>query len=269
MIRDITIGQYYRTDSIIHQLDARVKLVGTLAYIISLFTFRELAGYAVAAAFFGLLVLLSKVPFSYIIRGLKPIFFMLIFTAVLNLFWTPGKAFLEFGVIKLTWEGLHKMVFISLRLILLILGSSLLTLTTTPNQLTDGLEHLLRPLRHFRVPVHELAMMMSIALRFIPILIEETDRIMKAQAARGADFESGNVIQRLRNMLPILVPLFVSAIHRANDLALAMDARCYHGGDGRTKMYPLHYSGRDFLAYGVCAGYLLLLWLVVHMISWL
>lgn len=264
MIRDITIGQYYRTDSLLHRLDARMKIVGTFIYIISLFTFRDFMGYAVAIAFFGVVVMLSKVPFSYMIRGLKPIFFMLIFTAVLNLFWTPGEVFFKLGILELTWEGLRKAVFISLRLILLILGSSFMTLTTTPNQLTDGLERLFRPLRHLHVPVHELAMMMSIALRFIPILVEETDKIMKAQTARGADFESGNIMQRLKSMLPILVPLFVSAIHRANDLALAMDARCYHGGTGRTKMYPLKYCGRDIAAYGVCLGYLVLLYFIVR-----
>lgn len=259
MIRDITIGQYYRADSVIHRLDPRVKIVGTLLYIISLFTFGNFMGYAVAIAFFGMTVFLSKVPISYIIRGLKPIFLMLIFTAVLNLFWTPGEVFFTWGMIQLTWEGLRKTIFISLRLIFLILGSSLMTLTTTPNQLTDALERLLRPLKHLHVPVHELAMMMSIALRFIPILVEETDKIMKAQMARGADFESGNIIQRLKNMLPLLIPLFISAIHRANDLALAMDARCYHGGMGRTKMHPLKYRSRDIFAYGVCVCYLVLL----------
>lgn len=262
MIRDITIGQYYRADSMLHRLDARVKITGTLIYIISLFTFQNFVEYALAIAFFTVMVIISKVPFSYIVRGLKPVFFMLLFTALLNLFWTPGTAFFKLGIIELTWEGLKKTVFLSLRLILLILGSSLMTLTTTPNQLTDALEKLLNPLKYIHVPVHELAMMMSIALRFIPILVEETDRIMKAQIARGADFETGNVIQRLKSMFPILVPLFVSAVRRAGDLALAMDARCYHGGTGRTKMYPLKYNGRDIVAYIICAGYIVLCCLV-------
>ena len=262
MIRDITIGQYYRADSVIHRLDPRVKIAGTLLYIISLFAFHNFAGYAVAAVFFAVMVFLSKVPISYIIRGLKPVFFVLVFSAVLNLFWTPGESFFTWGVIDLTWEGLYKTIYISLRLIFLVLGSSLMTFTTTPNQLTDALEKVLRPLKYIRVPVHELAMMMSIALRFIPILIEETDKIMKAQAARGADFESGSIVHRLKNMIPILIPLFVSAIHRANDLALAMDARCYHGGEGRTKMHPLRYRGQDFLAYGVCICYTLLIFVV-------
>ncbi|MCI8781390.1 MAG: energy-coupling factor transporter transmembrane protein EcfT [Lachnospiraceae bacterium] len=260
MIRNITIGQYYAADSVVHRLDPRVKVVGTLVYIVSLFLFNNFWGYAVAVGCFYAVTVMSKVPFSYIVRGLKPVFLMLVFTALLNLFWTPGTAFLQLGAAELTWEGLRKAVFMSLRLIFLILGSSLMTLTTTPNQLTDALEKLLAPLRHLHVPVHEIAMMMSIALRFIPILVEETDRIMKAQMARGADFESGNMIQRLRNMLPILVPLFVSAVHRANDLALAMDARCYHGGSGRTKMHPLRYQGRDFAAYLICIAYCVLLY---------
>ncbi len=259
MIRDITIGQYYAADSVLHQLDPRVKIVGTLAYMVSLFLFAEVWGYALAIGFFAMAVVLSKVPFHYIVKGLRPIFFILVFTAALNLFWTPGTSFFRLGIVNLTWEGLWKAVVVSLRLIFLVLGSSLMTLTTTPNQLTDGLEKLLRPLRFFRVPVHEIALMMSIALRFIPILVEEANKIMKAQAARGADFEPGNVLQRLRNMMPIFVPLFVSAVRRANDLALAMDARCYHGGEGRTKMYPLHYQLRDFLAYGVCVVYLVVL----------
>jgi len=262
MIRDITIGQYYRAGSVIHRLDPRVKIVGTLLYIISLFAFSDFVGYAAAAAFFGVMVFLSKVPFSYIIRGLKPVFFVLIFTSVLNLFWTPGESFFTWGVIDLTWEGLYKTVFIAMRLILLVLGSSLMTFTTTPNQLADAIEKLLRPLRHLHVPIHELSMMMSIALRFIPILVEEADKIMKAQAARGADFESGSIVRRLKNMMPILVPLFISAIRRANDLALAMDARCYHGGGGRTKMHPLRYRRQDFMAYAVCICYSLLIFVV-------
>lgn len=264
MIRDITIGQYYSADSAIHRLDPRVKILGTLAYMISLFTFRDFAGYAVAILFFALALAMSKVPFAYAARGLKPIFVLMVFTAFLNLFWTDGTVFFSVGVLEVTWEGLYKMAYISLRLILLVLGSSLMTLTTTPNQLTDGLERILGPLRAFRVPVHEIAMMMSIALRFIPILIEETNRIMKAQSARGADFESGNLLQRLRNMLPLLIPLFVSAIRRATDLALAMDARCYHGGAGRTKMYPLRYRKNDFAAYGCLVAYIAILQVAVR-----
>lgn len=249
MIREITIGQYYKADSLIHRLDPRVKVVGTLAYIISLFLFRQFTGFLVAVIFFGLIVKLSQVPMKFIVRGLRPILFMLIFTAMLNLFWTPGDSLLNFGVINITVQGVKRMIFLALRLILLIIGSSMMTLTTTPNQLTDALEHLLKPLKRVHVPVHEIAMMMSIALRFIPILVEETNKIMKAQAARGADFESGNILQRLQSMVPILVPLFASAMRRATDLANAMDARCYHGGEGRTKMKPLQYQGMDIRAY--------------------
>lgn len=266
MIRDITIGQYYQAESVIHRLDPRVKLVGTLLYMISLFTFHNLSGYIVAVSFFLLVLALSKVPFSYTVRGLKPIFVMLVFTAFLNLFWTEGTVIVRLGIFKITWEGLWKMVYLSLRMILLILGASLMTLTTTPNQLTEGMERLFRPLKWLHVPVHEVAMMMSIALRFIPILIEETNKIMKAQTARGADFESGNIFTRLRNMLPLILPLFTSAIRRANDLALAMDARCYHGDRGRTKMYPLKYQSGDFLAYVACVFYFVVLSMAVRWI---
>lgn len=265
MIRDITIGQYYSVDSIIHRLDSRVKILGTFLYIISLFTFGNLVGYAVPIVFFCGVLALSKIPFSYTVKGLKPVFLLLIFTAFLNLFWTGGTELFQLGPLTVTWEGVRKMVYISLRLILLVLGSSLMTLTTTPNQLTDGLERIFRPLKLIRVPVHEMAMMMSIALRFIPILIEETNRIMKAQTARGADFTSGNLWQRLRNMLPLLIPLFVSALRRANDLALAMDARCYHGGEGRSKMYPLRYGKKDLAAYGCLVLYMVILEVVVRL----
>lgn len=262
MIRDITIGQYYTVDSLIHRLDPRVKVVGTLAYIISLFLFQPFAGFLIAGLFFGLVVYWSRVPFRFVLRGLKPIVFMLVFTAALNLFWTPGDTLLELGIINITVQGLKRSIFMALRLIFLIIGSSVMTLTTTPNQLTDAIEKLLRPLNRLHVPVHEVAMMMSIALRFIPILIEEMDKIMKAQKARGADFESGNLLHRLRSMLPILVPLFASAMRRATDLAYAMDARCYHGGVGRTKMKPLRYQGSDFVGYLVIVVYLLLIILV-------
>lgn len=256
MIRDITIGQYYQGSSLIHRLDPRLKVVGVLVYLISLFCFRYVIGFLVAGLFFVLVLRLSKVPFRYVIKGLKPILFLLIFTAALNLLWTPGETIWKFGILNLTREGIYKCIFMALRLILLIIGSSLLTLTTTPNQLTDAMEHLLGPLKRFGVPVHEVAMMMSIALRFIPILLEETDKIMKAQIARGADFENGNLIQKAKNMVPLLVPLFISAFRRANDLAMAMEARCYHGGDNRTQMKPLSYKKRDHAAYGVMVAYL-------------
>ena len=258
MIRDITIGQYYPADSVIHRLDPRVKLAGTLIFIISLFLFSSFLGYVVAAAFLFAVLRMSKVPLKFILKGLKAIFILLLFTVVFNLFLTKGTPIFEVGPIAVTWEGLRTAVFMAVRLVFLIIGSSLMTLTTTPNQLTDGMETGLAPLKKIHVPVHEISMMMSIALRFIPILLEETGKIMKAQSARGADFESGNLVQKAKSLIPILVPLFVSAFRRANDLAMAMEARCYHGGDGRTKMKPLCYGAIDRAAYAVCGLYLAL-----------
>ncbi len=250
MIRDITIGQYYPTDSIIHRLDPRVKLIGTFLYIISIFVFdNAVIGFLAVALFLLTVIKLSRVPFRFIFRGMKAIVVLLLFTAFFNLFFTPGEPIFRLGFIKITEEGLSLAIKMAIRLTFLILGSSLMTFTTTPNQLTDGLEKVMRPLNHIKVPVHEIAMMMSIALRFIPILLEETDKIMKAQMARGADFESGGIMKRAKSLIPLLVPLFVSAFRRANDLAMAMEARCYRGGDGRTKMKPLHYHSRDYIAY--------------------
>ena len=243
MIRDITIGQYYPAKSVIHKLDPRTKLFGTLVFIISVFLFHSIAGYAVATVFLAGMILISTVPVKFIFKGLKAIFMILLITMVFNIFLTPK-------------EGLSMAVRMAIRLVYLVIGSSLMTLTTTPNQLTDGLEKSLRPLNKIHVPVHEIAMMMSIALRFIPILLEETDKIMKAQIARGADFENGNLIQKVKNMVPLLVPLFISAFRRANDLAMAMEARCYHGGDNRTQMKPLKYKKRDHIAYLILFAYL-------------
>lgn len=258
MLRDITLGQYYQTDSVVHRLDPRVKLVATVCYIISLFIVDNWLGYVLAGGFLFLAVKLSKVPFRFITRGMKSIVFLLLIAVVFNLFLTPGEELVSFFKLTITKEGLRMAVFMGIRLVLLIMGSSLMTLTTTPNNLTDGLEKLLAPLKMLRVPVHEIAMMMSIALRFIPILLEETDKIMKAQIARGADFESGNLIKKAKSLVPLLVPLFISAFRRANDLAMAMEARCYRGGEHRTKMKPLIYRKRDVLAYGTIAGYLVL-----------
>ena len=256
MLRDITLGQYYPADSVIHKLDPRLKLFGTLIYIISLFVFKGLPAFILAAIFLVVLIKLSKVPFSYMVKGLKTIVLIMLFAAVFNLFLTPGTKLVSFWIFTITYEGLKNAVVMMVRLIFLIIGTSLMTLTTTPNELTDGLEKALSPLKYIKVPVHEIAMMMSIALRFIPILIEETDKIMKAQMARGADFEHGNLIQKAKNMVPLLVPLFVSAFRRANDLAMAMEARCYRGGEGRTKMKPLHYQKRDRMAYLTLLVYL-------------
>ena len=256
MIRDITIGQYYPAKSILHRLDPRVKLVSTLLYLISLFLFRSVPGYVVATAFLVTIIKLSKVPFSYIVKGLKPIIFLLMITVVFNLFLTrEGAVLFHAWIFTITEGGLRTAVYMAVRLVYLIIGSSLMTYTTTPNALTDGIESLLKPLEKVRMPVHDVAMMMSIALRFIPILLEETDKIMKAQIARGADLESGNMIQRAKSMIPILVPLFVSAFRRANDLAMAMEARCYRGGEGRTKMKPLRYQTRDRIAYTIVILY--------------
>lgn len=258
MLRDITLGQYYQTDSVIHRLDPRVKLVTTICFIVSLFVVDNFIGYLIAGIFLAMVIKLSKVPLKYMLRGMKSIVFLLIIAVVFNLFLTPGEAVVTFWKIKITMEGIRQAVFMAIRLIFLIMGSSIMTLTTTPNNLTDGMEKLLGPLRIFKVPVHEIAMMMSIALRFIPILLEETDKIMKAQIARGADFESGNLIKKAKSLVPLLVPLFISAFRRANDLAMAMEARCYRGGDHRTKMKPLIYKKRDGLAYGVVVCYLAL-----------
>ena len=249
MIREITLGQYYPVDSVIHRLDPRVKLLGTLVFLIALFVVDSWTMYAVAAVVLGILIKLSNVPFKFMTKGLKNILILLLISVSFNLFLTPGEPLFQLGILKISKEGLTIALKMGIRLIMLVMGSSLMTLTTTPNQLTDGMEKGLRGFKKIGVPVHEISMMMSIALRFIPILIEETDKIMKAQQARGADFETGNIIQRAKAMVPILVPLFIGAFRRANDLAMAMEARCYRGGEGRTKMKPLKYEGRDRIAY--------------------
>nr|MCR4841995.1 energy-coupling factor transporter transmembrane protein EcfT [Eubacterium sp.] len=248
-MKQITLGQYYPVDSILHTLDPRVKFVGTGLFLVSLFIFGNLAGLVVATLFLGTMIALSKVPFGYMVRGLKPVFILMVVTALLNLLLTPGDSMFQLGPVNITYRGVRSAGFLIIRLSYLVLGTSLMTLTTTPNRLTDGMESLLAPLNRIKVPVHEVAMMMSIALRFIPILVEETDKIRSAQAARGVDFESGGILKRAKSYIPLLVPLFVSAFRRADELALAMESRCYRGGDGRTKMNPLVYRGRDFAAY--------------------
>ena len=259
MIRDITIGQYYPAESRIHRLDPRVKIVCTLLFLVSLFVQSSLHGYVIATVFLGVVIKLSKVPLKYIVKGLKPIVILLLFTVVMNLFLTQGgEKLVHFWIFTITENGLRTSVFMAVRLMYLVAGSSIMTFTTSPNGLTDGMEKLLHPLNKVNVPVHEVAMMMSIALRFIPILLEETDKIMKAQMARGADFDSGNLIQKAKSLVPLLVPLFISAFRRASDLAMAMEARCYRGGDGRTKMKPLIYKRRDHLAFFILFLYLVL-----------
>lgn len=256
MIRDITIGQYYQTESPIHGLDPRVKLMGTVVFIISLFVGKSIWAYLFITAFLFAMIKLSKVPLKFIVKGLKAILIIIIISAAFNLFLTDGEVVVQIWKLTITKEGIYQAVFMVIRLIYLIMGSSIMTLTTTPNHLTDGLEKSMGFLKKIKVPVHEISMMMSIALRFIPILIDETDKIMKAQMARGADFEHGNLLKRAKAMIPILVPLFVSAFRRANELAMAMEARCYHGSEGRTKMKPLTYCKRDYFGYLILAVYL-------------
>ena len=251
MLREMTLGQYYKADSPLHRLDPRVKLAGTLLFVITLFFPKSILGLVVATAFLGGIILLSRVPCSMVLRGVKPLFIIICFSAIVNLLCTPGTILWEAGPVRITWEGIWISFYLVIRLVYLVMGSSIMTFTTTPNQLTDGLEKSLGFLQRIHIPIHELSMMISIALRFIPILTEELDKIMKAQMSRGADLESGNILQRAKKMLPVLVPLFISAIRRASDLALAMDARCYNGGEGRTKLKPLIYGRNDFIAYGI------------------
>ena len=249
MIKNVTIGQYFPGESFVHKLDPRTKLLATIALIAVVFVSRGFAGFALIAAFVLLTALSTGVHLKFLFKGLKPIFFIIVFTFVLNLFFqNTGEVLVQFWVLKITSGGLRMASFMALRLILLVISSQLLTLTTSPISLTDGLESLMRPLSKLGFPSHEIAMMMSIALRFIPTLMDEADKIMKAQKARGANFETGNLLHRARAMIPLLVPLFVGAFRRAEELALAMDARCYRGGAGRTRMNQLKYGARDLLA---------------------
>lgn len=248
MLKDITLGQYFPGDSIIHRLDPRTKLIWVIFYIIALFQATNFLSYALMAAVTVGCVALSHVPPKSMLKGLKPVMIIIVLTAVLNLFYTDGTPLVQIWKLTITYEGIVKAFFMVIRIIMLICGTFLLTYTTAPVALTDGLELLLGPLKKLKVPVHEMSMMMSMALRFIPTLIEETDKIMSAQKARGADFESGNLLQRAKALLPILVPLFISAFRRADELAIAMESRCYHGGEGRTRMKQLKYAGRDYAA---------------------
>jgi len=249
MLKDITLGQYFPGNTVAHKLDPRTKILLVVLYITALFCAKHLVSYGLMALTLAVCVRISKVRVKALVRGLKPVLFIIIFTGVLNLFFTPGERNLvELGFLKISDTGLENAVFMVVRIMLLIMGTFLMTYTTSPISLTDGLEDLLNPLKKIRVPVHELAMMMSIALRFIPTLIEETDKIMSAQKARGADFESGNLVDKAKALIPILVPLFISAFRRADELATAMECRCYHGGEGRTKLHVLKYERRDYLA---------------------
>ncbi len=248
MLRDITLGQYYPGKSCIHRLDARIKIIATLMFIVELFIVDNFIGFLVAAIALGVVIAVSKVPVGYIIRGLKPIMVILIFTFALNMFMVDGRILWQWGFLKITAEGLEIAVFMAIRLILLLMGSSMLTLCTRPIALTDGIERLLSPFEKVGLPAHDIAMMMTIALRFIPTLLEEADKIMKAQQARGADFESGNLMQRAKSLIPILVPLFVSSFRIAQELAMAMEARCYRGGKNRTRMNEMKLRKRDYIA---------------------
>lgn len=251
MIRNITFGQYYACESPIHRLDPRVKIVATFVYMIVIFFVKDLIGYGLVTAALSAVIAVAEVPLRFIVRGLRPIAVILVLTFILNLLLYDGTILWKYGIFKITYEGLKQASYISVRLIILIFGASLLTYTTKPLALTDGFEALMRPLNRLGVPSHEIAMMMSIALRFIPTLMTETDKIMKAQQARGADFESGNLMRRAKNMIPLLVPLFIRAFVIAQELAIAMEARCYRGGDGRTKLHPMKYEKKDFIAYAV------------------
>ena len=249
MIRDITIGQYYPTNSIIHKLDPRVKLLFTFVFMVSLFITDSFASYIFIIAVLMGVISITKIPFIYIFRGIKAIFYLLILTFLLNMLFTQGgQIYFEYGFLKITHDGLVLGFFMLLRLVLLIVGTSLLTLVTRPIQLTDALEKVLNPFKRLGLPAHEIAMMMTIALRFIPTLLDETDKIIKAQIARGADFESKNILSRAKSMIPLLVPLFISAFRRADELAMAMESRCYHGGEGRTRLKELKYEKRDRIA---------------------
>ena len=248
MLKDITLGQYFPGDTVIHRLDPRTKLLMVIVYIVALFLCKWFVSYGVALAFLVMVIILSKIRLKALFKGLKPLLIIIVFTALLNLFYTDGTVLVEFWIFRITREGIINAFFLVLRIMLLVMGTFLMTYTTSPIALTDGLESLLSPLKKLRFPVHELAMMMSIALRFIPTLIEETDKIISAQKARGADFETGNIFRRAKALIPILVPLFVSAFRRADELATAMECRCYHGGKGRTKLKQLRYRKRDILS---------------------
>ena len=249
MLTDMTLGQYYPGNSFLHKMDPRAKILCTMIFICAIFLANNPWSYLVVTLFTALCISLSGVPFRLIVKAVKPLWVILVFTLVIHLLTTPGTEIFRFGPVKITEEGVGNGVFMTLRLVFLIAFSSLLTYTTSPIVLTDGIEALLMPFRRFGVPAHELAMMMTIALRFIPTLLEETDRIMKAQSSRGADFTAGNIWQKAKSMVPLLVPLFISAFRRADDLATAMEARCYRGGEGRTKMHRLVYTGNDRIAF--------------------
>lgn len=249
MLSDITLGQYFPTDSCIHKMDARVKILLSLVFMVVIFCIKSVYGYVALFVFTVLMIAFSKIPFKFMLKAIKPILFFVVFTAILNVLFTrSGQVLWHYGFLIITKDGLLNAAYMIIRIVFLVMGTSLLTYTTSPIELTDGLERLLRPFSKIGLPSHELAMMMSIALRFIPTIMEETDKIKKAQTARGADFESGNILKRAKALIPLLVPLFISAFRRADELAMAMECRCYHGGKNRTKMNEPHMGIRDFFA---------------------
>jgi len=259
MLKDITIGQHYPASSVIHRLDARVKLIATFVFMISLFIIDKFWPYAIVLVFLASIIKLSTIPSKFILKGIKPLRWIILFTFIINIFFLPGDPIWSFGFISITAQGLEQAIFMALRLVFLVVGTSMLTLTTTPMDLTDGIERLLNPFNKVGLPVHELAMMMTIALRFIPTLLDETDKIMKAQMSRGADFESKNIISRAKNLVPLLVPLFVSAFRRAEELSMAMEARCYRGGYNRTKMKQAIVTKKDYIASSILVIYLVII----------
>jgi len=248
MIKDITLGQYFPGKSLVHSIDPRMKIVLTCVYMVALFMATNAYGLALSVVFIIVITAISSVPIKIVLKGLKPIIPIVIITSIINAFYIPGAKIFSFYFLSMTYPGVAQAIFMSFRIIFLIIGTSMLTYTTSPIALTDGLERLMAPLKFFKLPVHELSMMMTIALRFIPTLMDETDKIMKAQMARGADFESGNLISRAKSLIPILVPLFISSFRRADELAMAMESRCYKGGEGRTRMKQLKITKKDYIA---------------------
>lgn len=261
MLKDITLGQYFPGNSFIHRLDPRTKILCIIVYIAAIFCIQNYVGYLMLTLFTALCIFSSKIPVRFVLKGLKPIMVFVAITALFNLFLTSGRVLWSWGFLKITYEGINLAIFMVLRLFFLVLGTSLLTLTTSPISLTDGIEQLLSPFRRIGIPAHELAMMMTIALRFVPTLLEETEKIIKAQTARGADFESGNLVRRAKAMIPILIPLFISAFRRADDLAVAMECRCYRGGENRTRLRALKMGRVDL--FGWLAVFLLVVLIVV------
>ncbi len=267
MLANITLGQFYPADTVIHRLDPRVKIAATILYIISLFLVNGIVGWVVVIGVLVVVIGVSRVPPVMMLKGVRAIWILIAITIVCNLFFTQaGIPYFQWGVISITSTGVHNTVYYTLRLILIVVGASVMTLTTSPNRLTDGMERALWPLHRIGVPVSEIALMMSIALRFVPILGEEAEKVKKAQLARGADFDEGGPFHRVRGLVPIIVPLFVSAFRRANDLSLAMEARCYRGGEGRTKMYPLRYENRDYIGYALTLVFFAAV-IVIHVVT--